>query len=448
MKQSIGEFLAILRRSKGYTQQEVAERLGVSNKTISAWERGTVLPDILLLPALAELYGVTADDILAGERRSEGNAEEKFSLKSEVKLLKSKLAKFTTQTYILGGVFFAGAILLYFGALKHVTTAIWTGFRWWLPLIWIGFVTIVVSFAVVIALFRGAEKSADEDAENFPKFCILLYRKVSRFGYFACVTALLCAFITLGFFVSGTNFTDELSFLTAFCVIISFLMFLLSFGLNGYALKKWDGERADRNRKKNGKLYGKTALFGLIPFAVALALIIVLSFVNITTIDLLYSADRESFRIFMETVQVNGREYHIPLSSLSENLGTEIAYGEQYHFDENVSYCFYADAFCEVQIRDEALIEVFDAERLTAEDGFFVYNLHEGMMGGVTIGGNTVYDMHDEIRTDGNTAYYERVFLENFGDLGRFLGTILILGDFIVCFIVCAVKREKTVVKL
>ena len=70
MKQPIGEFLATLRRANGFTQQEVADRLGISNRTLSAWERGTAMPDILLLPALADLYGVTTDEILRGERSS------------------------------------------------------------------------------------------------------------------------------------------------------------------------------------------------------------------------------------------------------------------------------------------------------------------------------------------------------------------------------------------
>ena len=62
-----GAYLAILRKTKGLTQQEAADRLGVSNKTVSKWESGGGFPDITVLPALAELYGVTADDILAGE---------------------------------------------------------------------------------------------------------------------------------------------------------------------------------------------------------------------------------------------------------------------------------------------------------------------------------------------------------------------------------------------
>lgn len=71
-----GEYLAVLRRTKGMTQQEAAERLNLSNKTISKWESGGGFPDVTVLPALAELYGVTVDDILAGETRRRGSGTE------------------------------------------------------------------------------------------------------------------------------------------------------------------------------------------------------------------------------------------------------------------------------------------------------------------------------------------------------------------------------------
>ena len=68
MKSGIGEFLSILRKPKGLTQQEVADALGVSNKTVSSWETGASCPDIGMLPAIAELFGVTCDELLRGER--------------------------------------------------------------------------------------------------------------------------------------------------------------------------------------------------------------------------------------------------------------------------------------------------------------------------------------------------------------------------------------------
>lgn len=82
-KTDIGEFLASLRKSKGYTQQEAADLLGVSNKTVSNWETGASCPDISMLPALAELYGVTCDEIVRGKRILAAEDEKTAEIKRE-----------------------------------------------------------------------------------------------------------------------------------------------------------------------------------------------------------------------------------------------------------------------------------------------------------------------------------------------------------------------------
>ncbi|MGN0812520.1 MAG: helix-turn-helix domain-containing protein [Candidatus Coproplasma sp.] len=64
----IGEFIAKARKEKGLTQREVADTLGISNRTVSAWEQGRAYPDILSLYQLAEILGVTTDEILRGEK--------------------------------------------------------------------------------------------------------------------------------------------------------------------------------------------------------------------------------------------------------------------------------------------------------------------------------------------------------------------------------------------
>ena len=75
-KKTLGSFISALRRAQGLTQQEVADRLAVSNKAVSRWERDEAMPDILLLPAIADLFGVTVDELLRGERMREAPPRE------------------------------------------------------------------------------------------------------------------------------------------------------------------------------------------------------------------------------------------------------------------------------------------------------------------------------------------------------------------------------------
>ena len=62
-----GELLSRLRKEKGMTQKQAAERLRISDRTISKWERGAGLPDVSLWRGLAELYGVEIEKILEGD---------------------------------------------------------------------------------------------------------------------------------------------------------------------------------------------------------------------------------------------------------------------------------------------------------------------------------------------------------------------------------------------
>lgn len=68
-KRTIGTFLCALRKANGLTQKQLAEKLNVSDKAVSRWERDECAPDLSLIPVLAEIYGVTSDEILRGQRR-------------------------------------------------------------------------------------------------------------------------------------------------------------------------------------------------------------------------------------------------------------------------------------------------------------------------------------------------------------------------------------------
>ena len=63
-----GELIAALRKEKGWSQAELAERLGVTNKAVSRWETGRGYPDVELLPLVARELGITISELLEGER--------------------------------------------------------------------------------------------------------------------------------------------------------------------------------------------------------------------------------------------------------------------------------------------------------------------------------------------------------------------------------------------
>lgn len=80
----IGSFLKQLRKEKELTQGELAEKLNVSNRSVSRWETGNTLPDISILIELAEYYEVDIKEIIDGERKSEDMNEEAKELMDKV----------------------------------------------------------------------------------------------------------------------------------------------------------------------------------------------------------------------------------------------------------------------------------------------------------------------------------------------------------------------------
>ena len=65
MKETLGSKISRLRREKGMTQEELGEKLGVSSQAVSKWENDVSCPDIMALPTLAAVLGVTVDALLS-----------------------------------------------------------------------------------------------------------------------------------------------------------------------------------------------------------------------------------------------------------------------------------------------------------------------------------------------------------------------------------------------
>ena len=79
-QKAIGAFIAALRREREWTQAELGEKLGVTNKTVSRWETGTYMPDLAVLPRLCDALEIDINELLSGRRleamdfRQEANA--------------------------------------------------------------------------------------------------------------------------------------------------------------------------------------------------------------------------------------------------------------------------------------------------------------------------------------------------------------------------------------
>ena len=80
--QKIGSYLKELRKERGLTQEQLGWHIGVTGKTVSRWETGTYLPPVECLRLLSDFYGVSINELLAGERLS----KEEFSAAAEENL--------------------------------------------------------------------------------------------------------------------------------------------------------------------------------------------------------------------------------------------------------------------------------------------------------------------------------------------------------------------------
>lgn len=108
-QKKIGAFLKMLRNQQNITQEQLAERFGVSSRTVSRWETGSNMPDLSILVELADYYQVEIREILDGERKSENmDQETKDTLMkvaaytdAEKKKLKTKILDMSVAALIM-----------------------------------------------------------------------------------------------------------------------------------------------------------------------------------------------------------------------------------------------------------------------------------------------------------------------------------------------------------
>lgn len=90
-KQTLGMMIATLRKEHGLTQLELAEKLGVTDKAVSKWERDLSCPDVNILPKLASVLGVTVDALVQAKTET-ADASERKEVSGLVELILKAIA--------------------------------------------------------------------------------------------------------------------------------------------------------------------------------------------------------------------------------------------------------------------------------------------------------------------------------------------------------------------
>lgn len=79
-EQTMGKLIAALRKEHNMTQADLATHLGVTDKAVSKWERDLACPDIALLPRLAEVFGISVDELMQCNKKQEAKTESHLPL--------------------------------------------------------------------------------------------------------------------------------------------------------------------------------------------------------------------------------------------------------------------------------------------------------------------------------------------------------------------------------
>lgn len=158
----IGKFIADERKRKGYTQKQLSEKLEISDKTISKWERGNGFPEVSLLLPLCNELEITVNELLSGERVTEEDYRKKAE-KNMVNLVKEaqeSKKKIILSAMVAGLTIFAAIPLFLLSGMQVMED--WLRFL----LIVIGLIVICGGVSIACILDREAGAFECPDCHN------------------------------------------------------------------------------------------------------------------------------------------------------------------------------------------------------------------------------------------------------------------------------------------
>ena len=103
----IGKFIAECRKKKNMTQQELAYKLGVSDRTVGNWENGRNMPDLSLFKPLCVELDISINELLSGEKLSKENYQEKLeeNILETINYSNKKIGKYLKFVYLLSVIY-------------------------------------------------------------------------------------------------------------------------------------------------------------------------------------------------------------------------------------------------------------------------------------------------------------------------------------------------------
>jgi len=303
-KKTIGKFISALRKANGMTQKELGEKLFVSDKTVSRWECDECAPELSLIPSIAEIFGITTDELLRGERNNpdreaeteEASTKQKAKSDKQFKLmLHSRKKKFTNLSFISIGLTIVGLIAAMICNLGFSEGLL--GFC--LASVFFVAATICqICFTVSFRLLIDEEEA--EHAEELKKANTNMVEDSVKIFFGILLTFAFClpiAVLTLSYFNShyglvieswilfGTLFA-AVAFLLAFCV---YKIFILKALINKEIV--WLDEQTVSRVNTESKLLGKICIV----FTLVLASIILVTYIITFSVNESTFIERERF---------------------------------------------------------------------------------------------------------------------------------------------------------
>lgn len=369
-RKSIGQFIAALRKANGLTQKQLADKLNVSDKAISRWERDETAPDISLIPIIADIFGVTCDELLCGERKINNEnssvSDEVLSAKGEKqrrRILTVGLSQFKNRSIISSAISAVGLIaaLICNFAFNRAHLGFYIALIFYL-------VALVCQIIFINKAFLSVadDEFSDNEIQSHK-------RSVVRVAEYAISVIFILFVFTLPLVVTpvGTvgNYAGELpemwfGYGAIYGVVGLIICILTSFKINSSLAKK--GIITENN---NEKIRRHNFYLGLI-CAVSLAVVIFLTFGVYCAVtdegywpkfaDGIIFEDYNSFAEYMEKEVPNpGMNFYSDNASFSIEENIETDYEDYDYFELDESSDEYYDIYIESYF-DEVTYGIYD----------------------------------------------------------------------------------------